>query len=134
MGRWILGEAATGAPPQAALVLQQPELEREGLRAQSRGCSEWRRRPQERRRQNVTYLEVTLVGSEETLKLALWAWDARPDLLPQGPAEIVRNKSVDLGRSALTCALSTHHHSDFLPEGAAACGGGISKALPEGDW
>jgi hypothetical protein len=29
----------------------------------------------------ATYLEVTLVGGEEALKLSLRTWDARPDLL-----------------------------------------------------
>lgn len=55
MGRWILREGAARAPPQTTITLQQPQL------------------------------EVTLVGGEETLKLALWAWDARPDLLLQSP-------------------------------------------------
>lgn len=45
--------------------------------------------------EQVTYLEVTLVGGEETLELALWAWDARPDLLLQSPVDMGRNKSKD---------------------------------------
>lgn len=61
--------------------------------------------PRNRENKQVTYLEVTLVGGEETLKLTLWAWDARPDLLLKGPVEIVRNQSMDLGHWTLTCAL-----------------------------
>lgn len=89
-------EGAARAPPQTTITLQQPQLEKEHLRSEAPSVCSGSSSPQNREHKQVTYLEVTLVGGEETLKLALWAWDARPDLLLQSPIEIVRNKSMDL--------------------------------------